>query len=149
MRCKKARRLISASLDGELPAREQAFLATHLQQCPACSNQFSTLQGVRQLFRQSARCSAPPYLAQRVMAQLDTVDTRPLFAPLWRYLAEALVILMVIGFGVISGNLFCNNLDLRHPDPGLAAISREIFTATPAESLGRSYLAMLEVSGEK
>lgn len=149
MRCKKAHRLISASLDGELPAREQAFLATHLHQCPACSNKFSTLQGVQRLLCQSARCSAPPYLARRVLAQLDTVDTRPLYAPLWMYLAEALVILMVIGMGVVSGNLLSNNLDPRHPDPGLASMSLEMFSATPAESLGRSYLAMVEVSGEK
>lgn len=37
MRCSKARILISASLDGELSAREQAALERHLSSCADCS----------------------------------------------------------------------------------------------------------------
>ena len=149
MRCKKAHRLMSASLDGELSTSEQDFLTAHLKQCPACGKEFNTFQGVHRLLLQSERFSAPPYLARRVMARLDTVETRPFFAPLWMHLAEALVILMVIGIGVVSGNLLSNSMGLRNPDKGIASMSLEIFDATPPESLGGAYLAMLEVRHEK
>ena len=36
MRCKKANRLLSEKLDGMLSPRENAALAKHLDQCPAC-----------------------------------------------------------------------------------------------------------------
>jgi len=60
-----------------------------------------------------------------------------------------LVILMVISIGVVSGNLLSNSLGLRNFDNGVASMSLEIFDATPPESLGGAYLAMLEVNSEK
>lgn len=148
MECTKAHRLMSAALDGKLSVAEQDFLAAHLTQCPACGKEFSIFQGIQRHLRQPERFSAPPYLAQRVMARLDTVATRPFFVPLWAPLAEALLILMVIGLGVVSGNLLSNGMGLRNPDKGIASMSLEIFDATPPDSLGGAYLAMLEVNNE-
>jgi hypothetical protein len=83
------------------------------------------------------------------MARLDPGDSRPFFAPLWLNFAEALVILIVIGIGVVSGNFFSNSLGLRNSEKGIASMSLEIFEATPPDSLGGAYLAMLEVDNEK
>jgi len=149
MKCTKAHKLMSASLDGELSVSEQELLAAHLKQCVACGKEYHAFQEMHRLLRHAQPFSAPPYLASRIMARLDTVETQPFFAPLWANFAEALVILMVIGIGVVSGNLISNSMGLRNFDNGVASMSLEIFDATPPESLGGAYLAMLEVSNEK
>jgi anti-sigma factor RsiW len=149
MECRKAHRLITSSLDGELSIKERDFLAAHLKQCPACGKELSAFQGMHQLLLQSEQFSAPPYLVQRVMARLDDAQTRPFFEPLWVHFAEALVIILVIGIGVVSGNLFSNSMGLHNSDQGIAAMSLEIFDATPPDSLSQAYLAMLEVRHEK
>ncbi|MDD5759822.1 MAG: zf-HC2 domain-containing protein [Desulfobulbaceae bacterium] len=149
MKCTKAHKLMSASLDGELSASEQELLAAHLKQCVACGKEYHAFQEMHRLLHHAQPFSAPPYLASRVMARLDTVETRPFFSPLWANFAEALMIFMVIGIGVASGNLISNSMGLHNFDDGLASMSLEIFDATPPESLGGAYLAMLEVSNEK
>jgi anti-sigma factor RsiW len=140
---------MSAALDGELSAREQDILTAHLEECAVCSKELHAFQGMQRTLRQTERFSAPPGLARRVRERLDTAPSRPFFAPLWMPLAETLVILMVIGIGVVSGNLFSNSMGLRNPEKGSASMSLEIFDATPPDSLGRAYLAMLEVRNEK
>lgn len=149
MKCTTAHRLMSAALDGELSAREQDVLAAHLGECMVCSEEFHAFQEMQRALLQTERFSAPSGLARRVMAQLDPVDSRPFFAPLWMNFAEALVILIVIGIGVVSGNLFSNSMGLRNSEKGIASMSLEIFDATPLDSLGGAYLAMLEVGNEK
>ena len=149
MKCTKAHKLMSAALDGELSGSEQELLAAHLKQCVACGKEYQAFQEMHRLLRQAKAYSAPPYLASRVMARLDSVETRPSWAPWWANFAEALVLLMVIGIGVLSGNLFSNSLRITYLDNGIASMSLEIFDAAPPESLGGAYLAMLEVSSEK
>ena len=150
MRCKKAHGLMSAALDGELSAREQVSLTAHLQQCAVCGQKFHAFQEMHTLLQQAGQFPAPPALARRVMARLETTEAPPFFAPLWMNFAEAAVLALVIGIGVVSGNLISNSLvGLRHPDRGIASMSLEIFEATPPDSLGGAYLAMLEVNHEK
>lgn len=149
MRCTKAHRLMSASLDGALSAREDTLLTAHLEQCAACNKEFHAFQGIHRALRQTERFSAPPHFARRVMARLEPAETRPFFAPLWARFAEGLVILLVIGIGVLSGNLFSTSMGLGTSDQGIASMSLEVFEAAPPQSLGGAYLAMLEVSNEK
>jgi len=149
MRCKKVHGLMSAYLDGELSTREQDLLAEHLKQCTVCGNEFHAFQEMHKALLQAERFTAPPGLSRRVMARLDTVKPQPFFAPLWMHFAEALVVFVVIGIGVVSGNLFSNSLGLGNHDKGIASLSLEIFDAAPPESVGGAYLAMLEVGHEK
>lgn len=149
MRCKKAHRLMSAALDGELSTREQDLLAEHLKQCTACGNEFHAFQGMHRVLLQSERFTAPAGLSRRVMTRLDTVKPQPFFAPLWMHFAEALMVFVVVGIGIVSGNLFSNSLGLGNNDKGIASLSLEIFDAAPRESVGGAYLAMLEVGHEK
>ncbi len=149
MRCTTAHRLMSASLDGELSAREGESLTAHLAQCQACGKDFLALQGMRRILGQAEQFSAPPYFSRRLLARLDSATARPLFSPLWARCAEGVVILVVIGLGVVSGNLLSNSLGLGTSDQGIAAMSLEVFEATPPQSLGGAYLAMLEVDNER
>ena len=149
MRCQKAHGLMSASLDGELSTREQDFLAAHLKRCAVCGNKFHTFQGMHRALLQAERFTAPPGLSRQVMARLDAVTPQPFFAPLWPHLAEAMVVFVIIGIGVVFGNLFSNSLGLDNHDKGMASLSLEIFDAAPRESVGGAYLAMLEVGHGK
>lgn len=149
MRCTTAHRLMSASLDDELSARERESLTAHLAQCEACGKDFLALQGMHRILGQAEQFSAPSYFSRRLMTRLDNAAARPLFSPLWARFAEGLVILAVIGIGVVSGNLFSNSMGLGTSDQGIASMSLEVFEAAPPQSLSGAYLAMLEVGNER
>lgn len=46
MRCAKAKRLISDFIDGELEAREKAYLHEHLEDCPDCAKLLKDFQRI-------------------------------------------------------------------------------------------------------
>lgn len=49
MRCKSAKILLSASLDGELSSRERSALDRHLASCVSCSQEMKSLARVREI----------------------------------------------------------------------------------------------------
>ncbi len=67
MKCENALELISASLDGELTAAEEAQLRDHLAQCPACRALQTELAGLQAATQAELETVAPPELKARIM----------------------------------------------------------------------------------
>lgn len=69
MNCEKAMELLSAKLDGELDASEEALLAEHLAQCPECRALEQELLSLDAALR-TAEEEPPAELAENVMASV-------------------------------------------------------------------------------
>jgi anti-sigma factor RsiW len=56
----RARRRLSASLDGELPARAMLAVERHVARCPRCAGRRESLRRARAAVQASARSAPPP-----------------------------------------------------------------------------------------
>jgi len=149
MRCPQAQRALSAYLDQELPAREREAMQTHLHHCRTCAGELQALTETREFLRQAPRFSAPAGFSQRLLANLEPAPPRFRWAPFGVRFAEAVVLLLMIGIGVVSGRLLTPVDELSGPGPGVALLSLDLFDPVPPDSLGGAYLAMTEVSYEE
>lgn len=70
MNCEKYLDLISARLDGELTAQEEAELTAHLKDCPACRAIAQDLQTLHSALTHPGEADAPPALSQSVMQKI-------------------------------------------------------------------------------
>lgn len=70
MTCENAFELISASLDGELTAAEEAQLRDHLAQCPTCRALQEELSGLQSATQAELEAVAPPELKACVLGNL-------------------------------------------------------------------------------
>lgn len=70
MNCDTALELISASLDGELTAQEEAALRAHLAQCPSCRTLMTELTGIHRACSPALEAECPPALKDAVMDRL-------------------------------------------------------------------------------
>lgn len=68
--CDDARELLSAALDGELDAAEEAALEAHLAGCADCAAHRERLAGVRDVFRSLTPAAPPRDLASAVMERI-------------------------------------------------------------------------------
>lgn len=150
MRCSKARRLMSISLDQELSVKEQPVLASHLEQCEPCRTAFQALQETRRCFSLAEQFSAPPGFSRQVMAGLEPAPRpHPLLSGLFVRCAEVVVVLLVIGIGVVFGRFVDTSMGVPHPAEEVSFLSLALFDPAPPESLGGAYLAMTEGSHEQ
>ncbi len=69
--------LLSAYLDGELPAQEARELEEHVSRCPPCRAELDGLAAVVGTLRRLEREAPPPVLAQQVTRRV-AVEGRPL-----------------------------------------------------------------------
>ena len=70
MSCEHYLDLISARLDGELTAAEEAELAAHLQACPACRAIAQQMQNIHSAFALTGEVDTPAELSQTVMQNI-------------------------------------------------------------------------------
>ena len=69
--CEDYLELISAKLDGELTAEEEARLAAHLEQCPQCRALLEELGGLSDALRTLPEAEPPVGLTEQVMSLLQ------------------------------------------------------------------------------
>lgn len=144
MRCRKAYKLMSAYLDEELSAGERTGVEAHLACCRTCAAQYHSLREVRRLLSGTERFAAPTGFSRRVMARLEPAP-RLVSAPFFIRFAEAAVLFLVIGIGVVLGRFVTPPPGV--PVPGseaVTAFSLDLFDPAPTGSLGGVYLAMME-----
>ena len=78
MTCERARALLGAYLDNELPPTEASAVAAHLESCTACRQQYAALSAVGPVIRHRLpRLAAPDVLRSRVTSALRGVDLSP------------------------------------------------------------------------
>ena len=145
MRCSKATKLFSSSLDEELSEREKMSFETHLKNCGGCRAKFDEIRNVHQMFARAERFNAPYGFSTRVMANLSEEQSKQRwFIPLFMRFAEGLLVLAVITTGILSGN-FLIQTSLTRSERNIATFfSLDAFDATSRDSVGGAYLAMLE-----
>jgi anti-sigma factor RsiW len=141
---------MSPYLDGELSAGELEALESHVQKCASCSEELRELQGIHRFFASAEKFEASPVFSRRVMASLTSGDIKRFsFKPLVINFAEAIAVLFIIGFGILSGSFLSNTMGLQRPGSSASLLSLDVFDATPPDSIGGVYLAMTERRYEK
>lgn len=106
MRCKKANRLLSEKLDGMLSPRENAALAKHLDQCPACRRRLTDYMQLDAALADLEQ-TPPAALQQNIMAEIAASQPqrapqqsrRFLWGPGTAVAAAAAVLLLLLGSG--------------------------------------------------
>lgn len=74
MRCERARRMMSARLDGHLDRTEITRLRDHLASCGVCRAEWQKMEALDQLFRSAPIRDAPPNLHVRVTSRIERRD---------------------------------------------------------------------------
>ena len=69
--------LLSAYLDGELPAGDGRRVEDHLEACPSCRAELASLHRVVESLRRLERTAPPPALAQDVQRRIALAAPRP------------------------------------------------------------------------
>ena len=148
MRCSKAHKIISSYVDSELAVPERSALEAHLKTCPKCRAEFEELKSLSNLFVNAENFKAPYGFHTRVMANISSgkqISRIPVFA---RF-AEAIVVIAVIAFGILSGSFLIKGYMPDKARDVIASLSLDIFDSAPPGTLGGAYLAMTEVRDEK
>lgn len=150
MNCSKAHKLISPYIDGELPERDMNPFEDHMKVCHKCRAELEEGKELHNLFTTVDGFKAPYGFHTRVIANINSGKIRgssriPVFAGF----AEAVVVIVVIALGALSGSLVIKG---NPPDKAreiVASLSLDVFDSAPSGSLGGVYLAMTEVRNEK
>lgn len=112
MRCEQTADRLGAYLDGELASAEQAGVAAHLAECPACARELAELKALATGLSEVGPVDVPAKLWSRIERALDHADaTKPRLdrrAGRWLRrrplsMAAAIVFLVTIGSVLFSG----------------------------------------------
>lgn len=150
MKCSKAHKLVSPYIDGELIERNRKPLEDHIKVCHKCRKEFEEGKELHNLFANADKFKAPYGFHTRVMANISSGKIRRSSRiPVFARLAEAVVVIVVIALGVLSGSLLIKDYMPDKARQVMAALSLDVFDLAPPDSLGGAYLAMTEVRDEK
>ena len=155
MKCRHTRKIISQYVDGELSPEKKRDFDTHIDGCSYCRKALEETRTLHGLFASAERFPAPYGFVTRVLANLEEKEglrlrTRLFIRPYFRRAAQVALALVVMTFGVISGNLF---LAQRTEPIGQTAVqetfSLDLFQATPPHSIGGIYVTLMRSRHEK
>src|ERR1700687_2563314 len=131
MKCTQAKSLFSPYLDGAVTGTQMRALSQHLEGCPACRQEYGSMQQVVQLMNQVGRKKAPadlslklrvamsreiaqtrrPYLEGMLVRLENTINA--FMVPVTAGLVTAIVIFgLLMGFLALPGQLQANNDDV-------------------------------------
>jgi anti-sigma factor RsiW len=115
MRCKKAKKLISDYIDGELDSSQRFSLEQHLKTCEKCRRFMEEYKSIAQTAQKLEAGSPSPYVWTRIRQGLE-LQTSPhesqkkmwRWSPQLRYAVGVLSLLVVVGAVVIGITLIGN-----------------------------------------
>lgn len=150
MRCRKSR-YASPYMDGEISERKKKMFEAHLGSCPECAGFLAELHRMREIFLQAEFHHAPLGFPARVPAKVRAGERSGFgwMIPMFKGFAEAAAVLAVITLGLVSGELLMNGAMSQKTGGFAASFSLDIFDPVPPDSVGGTYLAMMEVDDEK
>ena len=150
MKCSKAHKLISPYIDGELPGRDMKTLEDHMKVCLNCRTEFEENKELHNLFTNADGFEAPYGFHTRVMANISSGKARGISEiPIFTRFAEAVLIIVVMAFGILSGSLFIRGSVPDKAGEVMASLSLDVFDPAPPGSLGGAYFVMTEEEDEK
>ncbi|MBU0900143.1 zf-HC2 domain-containing protein [bacterium] len=116
MKCEKARRRLSAFLDGEINEKEGKEIRGHLGVCPSCSKELEALSFSWNFLLKLKLVEPPVHLIQRIITKVATIKKE---LPWWQELflrpATAMFIIIV---GLMIGSILWQFLYLNNNYPG-------------------------------
>lgn len=149
MKCSKTK-LVSPYIDGELDEKEKASFEAHAPGCAACSARLAAYRDVQKIFAGSVRHPAPYGFSTRVTALVTEQEpARGTAFPLLVRFAGAVIILLVMTVGVLSGGYLAGGVQGQRMANVASSLSLDVFEPAPPDSLGGVYLAMTEANHEK
>ena len=150
MKCSKVHKLISPYIDGELIERDMKALEDHMKVCGKCRKEFEEGKELHNLVASTDKFKAPYGFHTRVMTNISSGKIRGSSGiPVLVRLAEAVVVIVVIALGVLSGSSLTKGYMPDKAREVMASLSLDVFDSAPPGSLGGVYLAMTEVKNEK
>lgn len=145
MNCEKYLDLISARLDGQLTAQEEADLTTHLNECPACRAIANDLHALHSTLSQPGEVDAPPALSQTVMKRIKAERASARRRLVRRLSGLAACLLLCIGvLRVADATYYDHNRPTS--DPHLPSTARHVQPLALAEELPFSNEQRLRLS---
>ncbi len=150
MKCSKARKLKSPYSDGELTEGDKRSYENHIKVCESCRTEMEDVQGLRQLFVNMEKFETPFGFHSRVVANVST--EKPGWSPripIPVRLAEAVMVLLLIAAGIVSGTFMVKGFMPEKVGNEMASLHLDMFQSAPPGTLGGAYLAMMEVRNEK
>lgn len=154
MKCRSARKMMSALIDGELSPVQKESLTRHVQGCEDCRELHKEILAVHDLLTTAGKHTAPQGFSQRVMtkleAELESGRIFPIRTPLFLKLAEIGFAIVIVIVGIISGNILMMNSQSPEKLPRIeTSFSLDAFDPAPPNSLGGAYISITEVRNEK
>jgi len=154
MKCRSARKMISALIDGELKPAEKESLTRHIQDCGDCMELYEKMLAVHDLFATAGQHTAPQKFSGKVMAKLEAEleygRIFPVRIPLFLKLAEIGFAIVVVIVGIVSGNILMMNGHSPERPPGIeSSFSLDAFDPAPPDSLGGAYINFTGVRNER
>ncbi len=127
MRCKKAKKLISDYIDGELNSSKSSSLEEHLKECEECRKTLESYETITQAAQEFNAGSPSPFVWTRIKQELKT--SVPSYGasgkgkrmwswtPQLKYAVGLLSVFVVIGAAVIGIYRLGNQGQTNHLDP--------------------------------
>jgi predicted anti-sigma-YlaC factor YlaD len=154
MKCRSARKMMSALVDGKLNPAQKESLFCHIQDCDDCRKLHQEILTVHDLFTAAEQHKAPEGFSKKVMAELRTEREScrilPVRIPLFLKLAEIGFAIVTVIVGIISGNILMMNGHSPKRPPGIeSSFSLDAFDPAPPDSLEGAYINFTEVRNER
>ncbi|MGB8656567.1 MAG: zf-HC2 domain-containing protein [Candidatus Zixiibacteriota bacterium] len=160
MRCRKARKRLSAFVDGELGEREKEGISRHIETCPSCGEKAKALSSLSVLLREEKESiEASPYFWNRLEQAIIRAETnKKAFDSIWEWLNRTLIpaggtVVIAIGLFMgthLGGAIYANIAQILNPDdssPVQEEINQSLHLNTlsdfPQESIGEIYTGLL------
>ena len=125
MNCDKFLDLISARLDGELTAQEEASLTAHLQECPVCRAIADDMKTLHSACSSLEEVDAPAELSQTVMRKIKAERSTARHRVIRRISGLAACLLLCVGVLRIADATYSEHN--RHTsDPNLPSVARHM-----------------------
>jgi anti-sigma factor RsiW len=154
MKCRSARKMMSALIDGKLRPAEKESVTHHIQDCGDCRKLHQEMLTVHDLFIAAGQHEAPQGFSKKVMAELRTERKScrifPVRIPLFLKLAEIGFAIVTVIVGIISGNILVTNVHSPERARGIeSSFSLDAFDPAPPDSLAGAYINFTEVRNER
>jgi len=155
MNCQSTHKKLSAYQDGELSFEERAQISMHLQDCPACRQQFTELGQVWQGLGQLSEIRPGPEFYVKLHRKIK-LESKHIFLPRLRSVFQLLpipaAVFALLLIGLLAGTYLGNSLmgdglwPLPHRDKGYAQgvtlASLRAFDPLPPGTLAEGYVRM-------
>jgi len=156
MKCKTAKKMISSHIDDELTPEDKEAFIRHIGECRKCRTLDEEIRTVHNLCIYAERYNAPRDLLGKIVANIEAGKAAGEWnfslAGIPRFLkfVEVALALIIVFVGSLSGYILTmNGRGLERAPCIEECLFLDVFKATPPDSLGDAYIALMGGDYEK